>query len=279
MTKLAKKLQKIPLIYLPLFACLLFELFPFYWCLITAFKGEKEILSKVVTYIPKSPTWENFIYAWQKAGFAGYFRNSIIVSLAVVVGVLICALLLSYAMTRYKFKGRKLCLYALLGAQFLPASMMIIPLFITYKNLHLIDSLWSVILSTVTFNIPYCSILMIGFMKSVPLEIEEAAVIDGCNRMQSLLRIVCPVLRPGLVAVGSFAFINAWKEYLYTLMFINSSSKLTVSVGLSSMMSEYSIAYGLLAAGCIIAIIPPIIAFSFVQKYLVEGLAAGAVKG
>lgn len=278
MKRIHRWLLRFVVFYVPLTLCMVFVLFPFYWCVLTALKEDKEILSKTVTYLPRQITMDNFIYAWNNVGFDKYFVNSLIVSLSVVAGILLCSVLVAYPMTRFRFKGKKLVMFSLLSFQFLPAAMMIIPLFIIFKHLHLINSLSSVILATLTFNVPFCSILMIGFMKNIPVQIEEAARIDGCNRVQALIKVICPILSPGIVAVGAFAFINAWKEYLYTLMFINSSSRMTISVGLSSMMSEYSISYGLLAAGCVIAMVPPILAFSYVQKFLVQGLASGSVK-
>ena len=266
-------------LYFPLTVILLYILFPIYWSLITAFKQDSDIISRPVSYFPPAFTFNNFIVAWNNVGFSNYFLNSMIVSASVLVGCVVFAILVAYPLTRFQFKGRKAIFIILLCTQFLPMAMMIIPLFMIFKSLHLIDSLASVIFATIAFKLPFVAILMVGFMSKIPVEIEEAAMMDGCNRMQSLFRIIVPILLPGIVAAGSFAFIYAWKEYLYTLMFINSPAKLTISVGLGAMMSEYSISYGLLAAGCIIAIVPPILLFSYIQRFLVQGMASGAIKG
>lgn len=277
--KLKNNLKRILLLYIPLVIILIFILLPFYWVLITAFKYDKDIITRPISYFPPSITFNNFIEAWNNVGFSKYFLNSVIVSGSVMIADILLSILIAYPMTRFKFKGRKVMFIILLCTQFLPVAMMIIPLFLIFKSMHLIDSLASVIIAIIAFKFSFSSILMIGFMSKIPVTIEEAAMIDGCNRLQSLFKIIVPILQPGIIAVGSFAFINAWKEYLFTLMFINSPVKLTISVGLSNMLSEYSISYGLLAAGCIIAMIPPILVFAYIQKFLVQGIASGAVKG
>lgn len=274
-----KKLSKIALVYLPLIPILLFILFPFYWCVITAFKPDNEIISRTVTYFPKEFTFANFIYAWNNVGFFRYFLNSLFVSVIVLLGCLLFSILVAYPLTRFQFKGKRVVMMILLCSQFLPMAMMVIPLFMIFKSMGLIDSLFSVILSSLAFRLPFISLMMLGYMQDVPLEIEESAMIDGCNRLQGIIRVVLPILQPGMIAVGAFAFIYAWKEYLFTLMFINTPAKMTLSVGLSSMMGEYSIAYGLLAAGCTIAMLVPILIFAYFQKFLVQGIASGAVKG
>lgn len=277
--KLKRFNEKLFLIYLPLIPILGFILFPFYWCLITAFKQDSEIISRIVTYFPKEFTFDNFIYAWKNVGFFRYFLNSVFVAALVLSGCLVLSILVAYPLTRFQFKGKRVVMMILLCSQFLPMAMMVIPLFIIFKSMGLIDSLYSVVLATLAFRLPFISIMMLGYMRDVPLEIEESAMIDGCNRVQAIRRVVLPMLYPGMIAVGAFAFINAWKEYLFTVMFINTPTKLTLSVGLSTMMGEYSINYGALAAGCTISMLVPILIFAYFQKFLVQGIASGAVKG
>jgi len=277
--KMKDKIKKVFSLYVPLSLVLVFILSPFYWVIVTAFKNESDIITRPISYFPPSLTVNNFIVAWNNVGFSKYFVNSVIVAGIVMLADILLSLLIAYAITRFSFKGRKMVFVILLCTQFIPVAMMIIPLFLIFKSMYLIDSLASVIISLVAFKFSFSSILMIGFMSKIPVSMEEAAMIDGCNRIQTLFRIIVPILKPGIIAVGSFAFINAWKEYLLTLMFINTPEKLTISVGLSNMLSEYSITYGLLAAGCIIAMIPPIIIFAYLQKFLVQGISSGAVKG
>ena len=166
----------------------------------------------------------------------------------------------------------------LLCTQFVPGALLIIPLFIIFKNLGLISNPLSLILAYTTFQLPFNSILMNGFISNVPKQLEEAAMVDGCNRLQAIYYVIFPLLLPGIVATGVFTFIYAWNEFLFAFMFTNKAANFTLSVGLSYMMGEFNINYGALAAGSIIAVLPAIALFGYVQKYLVNGLG-GAVKG
>lgn len=279
MSRAKKRVDRFFILYLPLSLGVLFILFPFYWMVNTAFKAEKEILTLPISYWPKSFTFENFTDAWVKVGFNQFFLNSTLVSGTVMLLAVVLSILVAYPMTRFTFKGKPLIIVLMLCTQFLPRAMLLIPLFTIYKNLGIINSLLSVILSCLAFQLPFNSVLMIGFMSGVPIEVEEAAMIDGCSRLRAMLHVVLPMLVPGIVAASSFAFIDSWKEYLFPLMFLNEKSKQTISVGLSFMIGEFSVQYGTLAAGCLIAVLPPILLFCYIQKYLVQGLASGAVKG
>jgi multiple sugar transport system permease protein len=166
----------------------------------------------------------------------------------------------------------------LLCTQFLPHSMLLVPLFMIFRVLHLINSLWALIIVYITFALPFNAILMRGFMSAIPVSLEEAAMIDGCGRLGAIYRVVLPLLLPAIVACGSFAFIDSWKEFLFAVMFINDPVKMTIPVGLSYMVGEFSVRYGILAAGAIIAILPPLLMFSYMQKFLIRGLSSGSVK-
>jgi len=166
----------------------------------------------------------------------------------------------------------------LLCTQFIPRAMMIIPLFIIFKNLGLISNPLSLIITYSAVEIPFTTILMSGFISNVPKELEEAAMIDGCSKLQSLRYVVFPLLLPGIVATGVFTFIYTWNEFLIALMLTNQQDKFTLPVGLSTMMGEFNVNYGALAAGSVIALIPAIILFAYAQKHLVNGMG-GAVKG
>ena len=167
----------------------------------------------------------------------------------------------------------------MLSTQFIPQAMLIIPLFIIYKNLNLINNFGSLVFTYATFQIPFNAIVMRGFVDNIPFELEEAAMVDGCGRLKAVFYTVLPILLPGLIATGAFAFIGCWNEFLCALMFINSKALFTIPVGLNYMQGQFDINYGALAAGSIIALIPPILIFGYVQKYLVQGLSAGSVKG
>lgn len=273
-----KRVDKLLTFNLPIMIMLMFTLFPLYWTLNTAFKHEGDIIKRPLQYIPASPTIENFVSAWSNVGFATYFKNSLIVGVCTVVIVIILSILSGYALARYRFKGKRAFLLMLLCTQFIPRSMLIIPLFIIFKHLGLISHPLSLILTYAAVEIPFTTVLMNGFIANVPRELEEAAMIDGCNKFQSLRYVVFPLLIPGIVATAVFTFIYTWNEFLLALMLTNQQGRFTLPVGLSYMMGEFNINYGALAAGSVIALIPAVILFSYAQKHLVNGLG-GAVKG
>jgi multiple sugar transport system permease protein len=273
-----KKVDKLLTLYLPLTMLLSFTLFPIYWTINTAFKPEGDIVKRPLQYLPVNPTTENFVTAWTNVGFATFFKNSLIVGVSTVVVVLVCSTLSGYALSRYQFKGKRSFMIMLLCTQFIPRAMMIIPLFVIFKNLGLISNPLSLIITYTAIEIPFTTILMSGFISNVPKELEEAAMIDGCSKLQSLRHVVFPLLLPGIVATGVFTFIYTWNEFLIALMLTNQQSKFTLPVGLSTMLGEFSINYGALAAGSVIALIPAVILFAYAQKHLVNGMG-GAVKG
>ena len=157
--------------------------------------------------------------------------------------------------------------------------MLIIPLFIIFRNMNLLNSLWSLVIINSTMQLSFNAILMSGFINGIPYELEEAATIDGCSRIGAIFRTVIPLLLPGLVATGAFSFVGVWNEFLFAFMFIQSRSNFTLPVGLRTIIGEFSVNYGILAAGSIIALIPALIMFMYLQKYLVAGLSSGSVKG
>ncbi|MFL0582092.1 carbohydrate ABC transporter permease [Solibacillus silvestris] len=273
-----KKIDRLLTLYVPLGMLLSFTLFPLYWTINTAFKPEGDIMKRPLEYAPLNPTVENFVMAWNNVGFATFMKNSLIVGVSTVIVVLICSTLSGYALARYQFKGKRAFMLMLLCTQFIPRSMMIIPLFIIFKNLGLISSPLALIITYTAIEIPFTTILMSGFIANVPKELEEAAMIDGCTKLQSIRHVVFPLLLPGIVATGVFTFIYTWNEFLIALMLTNRQDRFTLPVGLSTMMGEFNVNYGALAAGSVIALIPAVILFAYAQKHLVNGMG-GAVKG
>lgn len=274
-----KRHRKQAAVYLILAAAVVWTLFPFYWTMITSFKTSPEIAAKPVTYWPMKFTWENYVLSWQNSGFSTYFLNSLKVALLSTVFTVLFAAMDGYALARYQFKGKTLFLLALLCTQFFPTAMLMIPLFKIYHKAGLINHHWSLVLTYTVFHIPFNAALMRSFISGIPESLEEAAMVDGCSRFQAVAKVLFPLLLPGLAAVSAYSFISCWNEYLYSLMFISSGSKYTISVGLSMTIGEYSINYGQLCAGSMIALAPVLVMFAYVQKYMVSGLGAGAVKG
>ncbi|MGI5990360.1 MAG: carbohydrate ABC transporter permease [Lachnospiraceae bacterium] len=265
--------------YIALILFLIFIIIPIYWCFVTSFKHSAEITSPDVTYWPKEFTFENYVNAWEQSGFSVYFRNSLFVSVLGVLFIVVISIMSGYALARFKFKGKTAYMLILLCTQFIPGAMLLTPMFLIFKRIGLLNNLFGIVLVDVTFNVPFNAIMMRGFISGIDYTIEEAAQIDGCSRLQAVWKVLLPILKPGIATVAAYSFISCWNEFLFTFMFISKQNLLTLPVGLKNMVGEYTINYGQLAAGAIIAVIPTLILFSFVQKNLVGGLSAGAVKG
>ncbi|MBB6545376.1 multiple sugar transport system permease protein [Nonomuraea rubra] len=261
-------------IYVPLALYLLFTLVPFYWMLVFAFRPAGS-----TAIFPWPITLQHFDTVWNGMGFAVFFRNSLMVGVASLVATTVVALAGGYALARYSFRGKGAFMVGMLCTQFIPGALMIIPLFEIFRTLDLTNSLWSLVIAETVFQLPLSLILISGFIRNIPYELEQAAWVDGCSRLRGFLAIVLPLLRPALVAVGSFAFIHSWNNFLFALMFINDQEKFTVPVGLAYNLGENSVDFGALAAGGVVAALPVVIVFAFIQRYLVQGMSAGAVKG
>lgn len=274
-----KKRDIIFLRWLPLLLICVYVVFPIYWAINTALKTEPEILGKTITYLPKDLTFGNFIDAWTNVGFDKYFFNSLKVSGISVIFIVIISIMVGYALSRYKFKFKMAFLGLLLAVQFIPAAVLLVSLFNIFNGLGLVGSHIALVLINVTFQTPFCCVLMRGFVEGVPYALEEAAMIDGCSRIKGVFKVVVPMLVPGIVTVAAFALIGCWNEFLFAMMMLNDPAKYTVPIGLKMMQGEYGIHYGSMAAGAIIAMAIPVILFAYLQKYLVTGMSSGAVKG
>lgn len=258
----------------PLVLFLAFTLVPFYWMLLFALRPDGS-----TSLLPWPVTLDHFRTVWQGSGFGIYFRNSLEVAVMSLLTSTVVGLLGGYALARFTFRGKGVFLIAMLCTQFVPGAMMLIPLFQVFNALSLTDSLWSLVVADTVFHLPLSLILMAGFIRNVPVELEEAAWVDGCGRIRAFCAVVLPLLKPGIVAVGSFAFISAWNNFLFAIMFLSSQDRFTVPVGLSYLLGEFGSDFGALAAGGVIAIVPVVVLFAYVQRFLVQGLSAGAVKG
>lgn len=261
-------------IYVPLGLYLLFTLVPFYWMVVFAVRPRGS-----TSLVPWPVSMENFDAVWNGMGFGVFFANSLKVGAAALVTTTVIALAGGYALARYRFRGKTVFLVALLCTQFIPGAMMLIPLFEIFRTLDLVNSLWSLVIAETVFQLPLSLILLAGFIRNVPVELEEAAWVDGCSRLRGFFVVVLPLLRPALVAVGSFAFIHSWNNFLFALMFVSEQEKYTIPVGLAFTLGEFSVDFGALAAGGVVAAVPVVLVFAVIQRYLVQGLSAGAVKG
>ena len=211
---------------------LLAVLAPLYWLLVTSFKTSGEINSLQVTYWPQQVTLENYQKLFQVTNFGTYMKNSLIVTFSSSLLVLAFSLCGGYALARYQFRGKKAVLIAFLVSQMIPTILLFIPMFLIFGKLNLINTLQSLVILYTVFNTPFCLITLRGFFERIPVSLEEAALVDGCNKLQAMTKIIMPVLFPGIVATFVFAFTGAWNELLAGIMFINSNSwRSTPSLG------------------------------------------------
>jgi len=247
--------------------------------IIISLKREQDINIIPVKYYPSPATFQNYVSAWNDSKFALYFVNTVVVSLLTLVIVSVISLMSGYALSRYQFKGKSTAMMLFLISQMVPAALMIVPLFTIIQKLGLLNTLFSVALTTSANLLAYCSILMKGFFSNISVQLEQAAWIDGCSKLQAVIYVILPLVMPGLVATGAYAFVNAWNIFLYPLILLTNPDKFTLTLGLKSLIGQYTINYGRLSAAGVICLIPAILMFSYIQKHIVVGLSAGAIKG
>ena len=277
----AKQLRilKRVMLWILLAVFLIWTIFPLFWLVSTSFKGDKEILSNNELHLlPQQPTLQHYENAFGKTHFGTYISNSVKVTLISSTLVLAAAIMGGYALARYQLKGKKAIMVIMLASQMVPLITAIIPMFVLYSKLQLIDTLASLIITYTATNIPFCMITMSSFFTRIPVSLEEAAQIDGCNRFQSVVRVVLPVMLPSIVAVFVFAFTGCWNELFYSIMMINSEKLRTIPAGLMNFVQKYDIDWGQMSAAASVTLIPVVVMFFAVQKYIVAGLTAGSVK-
>lgn len=277
-SKTARRIGHKLFFYIPLGVTLIFVLVPFLWAISTSLKRETDIMSSTIQYLPHPLTLENYISVWNDNNFSQYFLNSVLVSVLSVIAITLLSVMNGYAMSRFKFRGKSAFMLILLATQMMPVILFVIPLFLIFKNLGLINTPYSLVLFYIVLQVPFNTILMQGFISSTPKEIDEAGMVDGAGRFRIIFAIIAPIVLPGIVATSAFAFIGVWNEFLVAFSFITTPDRFTIPIGLKFMIGEFSVQYASLAAGSIIGLIPPVLLFMYIQRYLVEGLG-GAVKG
>ena len=264
-------------VYFLVAAWLVGVLGPYIWMFITSITPPSELATS--TILPQSPTLSAFPNLLLSTPFLQYLGNSVFVAVGTALVTIPCSLLAGTALSRYRFRGRRGVLAGVLVLQLFPSILLIVPLYIELKTIGLIDSKIGLILVDSAFAMSFSTWLMKGFVDQIPLEIEEAAYIDGCSKLQAFVYVILPLARPGIIAAGTYAFIYSWNEFLFALTFSFSDATRTMPVGLSLFIGENFIRWEFLTAGGVLAAIPILIGFMYAQKGLVAGLASGAVKG
>jgi ABC-type glycerol-3-phosphate transport system permease component len=258
---------------------LLWTAIPFYWMLATSLKHDKEIYGYEATLIPNQPTLANYATILYETPYMLFLRNSIVVAVGSTVLSMIIACLGAYAVARLNFPGRALLARGLVFTYLVPTSLLFIPMFALMSALRLTDSLHGLVIAYLGFDVPFCTWLLMGYFKSIPVELEEAALVDGCNRVGALLRIVIPLALPALVVVTFFSFTHAWNEFLYAHVFTSSNNVRTITTGLANFMTEDVFFWGPLMASTVVSALPPVLMFLILQRWVVQGLTLGGVKG
>jgi multiple sugar transport system permease protein len=254
-------------------------LFPFYWMTVTSFKNEEQMRSLVSMFWPRPLVGENYEQLLAKTDFVKWYGNSATVAISSTLLATAVGTIGAYALARLRFLGRGFLASATLITYLVPPSILFIPLYAQMRNLGLANSLGGLIAAYPSFTVPFVTWLLMGYFESIPEELEEAAMIDGATRFGAFYRVVLPLSAPGVLAAGLYAFTQAWNEFLYALVFITDGKLRTLPVGLASFITGDVYGWGYLMAGAVLTTLPVIAAYIYLQKYMVEGLTAGSVKG
>lgn len=253
--------------------------FPFLWMISTSLKKSDEIFSAVPKWIPAHPTFENYLNLWNETAFPVYFKNSLIVAVVTTLVTLLIAVFFAYGLSRFRFRGRTMFLNLLLVSQMFPLVLMIIPIYIIFIKLNLLNTYFSLILAYCTFALPFSTLMLKSYFDSLPGELEEAALIDGCTPVSAIFRVVIPLAAPGIAAVSLFVFILSWQEFIFALTLTNTDDMRTIPVGISLMVGNREVLWGQLMAASTLVTVPVVVVFIYFQKYLISGMTMGGVKG
>ena len=256
-------------------------MFPLFWTLITSLKTEKEIFQYPPTFYPHELNTKSYAAQIETGDFNMFqsFGNSFLISLGAMLIAVFLAVPASYAIARYRFRGRNIMLLGFLVTQMLPVSVLLTPMFIMFKKMHVYNTWWSAVFADATIGIPFSVLILKNYFASVPKELEEAAYIDGCSRFGAFMRVLVPVAKPGVIVCAIFSFLYAWGDLAYGMTFILDQQKRPITAGIFNFMGQYGTRWSYLSAFAIVTIIPVTLIFIFMQKYIIAGMTNGAVKG
>jgi len=267
--------------YLPLSPYLLVVLFPFYWMIITTFKRDNDLynLTGVPFWFKESPTLSHVQLLLQDTLFITWLKNSLLIGASVVVITLVIGLPAAYGLARIRFFGNRTLSTAMFLSYLIPPALLFLPLSQVVRKIGFTDSIWSLVLVYPSFTLPFCTWLLMGFVRTVPAEIEESAQLDGCTRFQTFRLIVIPVIVPGIITAGIFAFTLTYQEFIYAITFVSASANKTISYGVTTDLIRGDVFYwGSLMAGALIGAVPVAIVYAFSLDHFIHGLTAGALK-
>jgi len=259
------------------FAAILYAV-PFAWLFLNSFKTPDQIFKIPLQWIPKPFIISNYIDSWNSQPFAVYYRNSVIVTAGSILGAVITCALAGYGFARLDFVGKNIIFIAVIGVMILPYQVTIIPRFLIFKVLGMLNTRWPLIIPYF-LGPPFFIFLLRQFFAQIPNELEDAAVIDGCSTFGILMRIILPISKPALTAVAIFVFRNTWNDFFNPLLYLTSKQKFTVPLGLMWFRNDFYVEWNLLMAATMLAIVPGILMFFFLQKYFVEGISLTGIKG
>ena len=252
--------------------------FPFFWIITSSFKSPEEIIATSTTIIPRSFTLEHYNKILFNSDFFIYLKNSLIVSFSSMIISIILSVSAAYGLHKLKFYGNKFVEYSLLVTYAFPGVILLVPIYLLFAKVNLLNSYFALIVVNVLFATPFAVWMLKAFFKLIPNEIEEAAYIDGASRYIVISRIIVPLAAPGIASVAIFCFIISWTEYLFASILISGDDLKTLPVGLAGIVGQYQIDWGFLLSGAVLASLPVILLFVFIGKYFVSGLTEGAVK-
>jgi multiple sugar transport system permease protein len=252
---------------------------PFYWMVVTSLKASAQIQSLTPYYYPSPLTLGNYVDLLAGTNFPLWIRNSALVALGSTVVTILVSCLAGYSLTRIRYPGRRWLATMVLVVYLVPPTLLFIPLYTVLKGLGLANTLWALLAAYPTFTVPFCTWLLMGFFRTIPGDLEDAAMVDGANRFVAFRRVILPLAAPGVLAAGLFAFTLAWNEFLYALVFVHRTELKTIPVGLNDLMFGDIFLWGQLMAASVLTTVPVVLLYVYLQRYMVEGLTAGAVKG